>query len=238
MPLNKPSGNMYPWAYTWNPVAGECPHGCIYCYVPGKVAPWLERMGNDKYYGEPRLVESELKVRLVVPNGYVIFVQSCGDLFAYGVDDLIIGRVLNRIREFPNTTFLLQTKNPERFFDFNIPQNCILGTTLESNRNHMLSKAPTPAERYHVFRILNATRDIAGNKIYRLMLSLEPILDFDLPFFAEWIRCVEPEFVSVGADSGNSHLPEPSSEKLKKLLSQLNLITEVRRKKNLNRLLA
>lgn len=82
MPLNKPSGNMYPWAYTWNPLAGECPHACGFCYVSGDIAPWLERMGNSKYYGPLRLVESEFKVSLVIPDGYLIFVESCGDLFA------------------------------------------------------------------------------------------------------------------------------------------------------------
>lgn len=32
MPLNKAKGNMYEWVtHTWNPLAGECSHGCSYC---------------------------------------------------------------------------------------------------------------------------------------------------------------------------------------------------------------
>jgi DNA repair photolyase len=237
MTLNKPSGNMYPWAYTWNPLAGECPHKCVGCYVGGKIAPWLSRMGNDKYVGEPRLVEEEFKTKLVVPDGYVVFVQSCGDLFAYEIDKTWIWQVLNYISKFPQTTFLLQTKNPERFFDFNIPQNCILGTTIETNRDYGLTKAPTPKERYHVFFMLNNNRDIEGRKIYRLMVSIEPVMDFDLDTLVFWMQEIDPEFVSIGADSGGNNLSEPSPAKLKELLECLGKFTEVRRKKNLKRLL-
>lgn len=231
MTLNKPSGNMYPWAYTINFIAGECKHACDYCYVGNKVAPWLSRMGNDKYYGEPRLIEKEFKTKLLVPKGYVVFVQSCGDLFAYGIPDAWIQRVLNHIRRYRNTIFLLQTKNPERFFDFNIPQNCILGTTIETNRNYHMTKAPSPKERYYVFFTL------CRDKNLRLMISIEPIMDFDLDILVQWIQEINPEFVSIGADSGKNNLPEPASEKLKELLEILNKITEVRSKKNLSRLL-
>jgi len=238
MTLNKPSGNMYPWAWTWNPLAGKCPHECSYCYVGGKIAPWLSRMGNDKYLGEPRLVEEEFKTNLVTPDGKIIFVESCGDLFAYGIDETWIWQVLNRITKFRQSTFLLQTNNPERFFDFNIPQNCILGTSIPTNRDiSHLTKAPSPKERYYAFFMLNSNRDIEGNKIYRLMVSIEPIMDFDLDTLVFWINEIEPEFVSVGGDSGKNKLSEPTAEKLEELLECLEKVTEVRRKKNLKRLL-
>ena len=237
MGLNKPSGNMYPWAYTWNPVGGRCPHECKGCYVGGKIAPWLQRMGNDKYVGEPRLIEEEFKTKLIVPDGYVVFVESCGDLFAYGIPDTWIWQVLNRIKRFRDTTFLLQTKNPERFFDFNIPQNCILGTTIETNRNYAMTRAPNPKQRYHVFFQLNNIRDYEGNKIYRLMISIEPIMDFDLDTLLFWMHEIDPEFVSIGADSGKNKFPEPNRQKLAKFITRLEKITEVRRKKNLAHLL-
>jgi len=229
MPLNKPSGGMYPWAYTINFLAGECLYQCDYCYVSGKIAPWLDGMGNDKYYGEPRLVESELKIELVVPDDYVIFVQSCGDLFGAWVPNLFTLRILERIRLFPQTTFLLQTKNPQRYWDFDIPKNCILGTTIETNRVYAGTKAPQPEARFRALKWLSQSRI--------LMVSIEPVMDFDSPILLNWIANLHPRFVSVGADSGGNNLPEPSSEKLRHLLAQLNLITEVRRKKNLNRLL-
>jgi len=229
MRLNKPSGNMYPWAYTWNPIAGECLHRCGFCYVPNKVAPWLQRMGNDKYYGMARIIESEFKVPLVVPEDYIIFVESCGDLMGSWIPDLWIFRVLERIREFPQTTFLLQSKNPARFCEFEIPDNCILGTTIETNRDYGLTKAPQPKQRFLAMKKMPITQEI--------MVSLEPIMEFDLVTLLAWMGVLRPKFVSVGADSGHNNLDEPSAFKLKQLLWQLELVTEVRRKKNLSRLL-
>ena len=236
MGLNKPSGNMYPWAFTWNPLAGRCLHECTYCYVGNKIGPWLQRMGNDKYVGEPRLIEEEFHTKLVVPKGYVVFVQSCGDLFAYGIEDSWIWQVLNYIKKFPQTTFLLQTKNPERFLDVNIPQNCILGTTLETNRNYHMTKAPDPATRYHIFNILSHCRAYQGKKMYPLMISIEPIMDFDLDIMVRWMRNINPEFISIGADSGNNSFPEPTKNEVEYLITELQKFTEVRRKKNLERL--
>jgi len=235
--LNKPSGDMYPWAYTWNPVGGSCPHACKGCYVGDKIGPWLSRMGNDKYIGEPRLIEEEFKTKLVVPDGYVVFVESCGDLFAYGILHTWIEKVLNYIHKFPQTTFLLQTKNPERFFDFNIPQNCILGTTIETNRDYHMTKAPSTNARRHVFGMLTSIRDVKGKRIYRLMVSIEPIMDFDLDVLVLWLKNIQAEFVSIGADTGKNNFPEPDAQKLKALIIELQKFTEVRVKKNLQRLL-
>lgn len=221
---------MYPWAYTWNPLAGKCPHDCLGCYVGGKIAPWLKRMGNNKYVGEPRLVESEFETKLLIPKGYVVFVESCGDLFAEVIPRKWIVRVLDYIRNFPETTFLLQTKNPSRFSVFYIPENCIIGTTIETNRDYQDTKAPSPRERYNAFHTLSSL-------IYRKMVSIEPVKDFELHELVRWIRNIKPEFVSVGADTGNNSFKEPSSKKLQQLLFSLSFVTEVRRKKNLKRLL-
>jgi len=227
--LNKPSGHMYPWCYTCNFVAGACKHQCSYCYVSGKIAPMLHRGGNDRYYGEPRLIEKAFRTRLIVPDGYMIFIQSCGDMFGDWIPAQWIHRILGRLEEFPETTFLLQTKNPARFHAFDIPENCILGTTIETNRDYQVTKAPPPLQRFLAMKMLPAARDT--------MVSIEPIMDFDLPTLLSWIAVIHPAFVSVGADSGNNNLPEPSPQKLKNLLWQLELVTEVRKKKNLSRLL-
>jgi len=198
----------------------------------------LRQRDLKKYFGEPYLDEKAFKDNLVVPDGYLVFVQSCGDMFGYWIEESWIWQILGRICKFPETTFLLQTKDPGRFFDFDIPQNCILGTTIETNRDLAhISKAPSPKERYHTFFMLNHDRDFEGNKTYRLMVSIEPVLDFDLDKLLFWIQEIEPEFVSIGADSGKNNLTEPSSEKLKELLECLNKLTEVRAKKNLSRLL-
>ena len=58
MTLNKQNGNMYPWVtHTWNPLIGECPHRCKYCYVPDmKRGAYLEIL----YSGVPRVSASAL----------------------------------------------------------------------------------------------------------------------------------------------------------------------------------
>ena len=68
---------------------------------------------------------------------------------------------------------------------------------------------------------------------YRKMVSIEPILDFDLLTMVGWIKAVKPEFVSIGADSKGHHLPEPSTGKLQRLCDELRMITEVKVKSNL-----
>lgn len=229
MGLNKPSGNMYSWAFTWNPIGGQCRYDCDYCFVREKIAVWLARMGNQKYLGEPRLFEKEFKVKLVVPKGFVVFVQSCGDLFGYWIPDAWIKKVLDRVKEFPQTKFLLQTKNPKRFLDFQIPCNCILGTTIETNRHYPISFAPTPTERFIDFKKIGIEK--------QTMVSIEPIMDFDLPTFLLWLGILRPNFVSVGANTGKTKLNEPSSIKLIQFLWRLELETQIKRKKNLNRLL-
>jgi protein gp37 len=231
MPLNKPSGNMYPWAYTWNPLAGKCPHECGYCYVENKINPMMKRSGNDKYEGELRLVEKELQTPLIIPEGFIIFVQSCGDLFAKEVPDAWIQRVLDHIAVYPQTTCLLQSKNPIRFREFNIPKNCILGTTLESTYEYSKTKAVSPHHRFSALMVIPSGNDF--------MISIEPVMDFDLDRMVTWIRMLKPKFVSIGADSrseGERDLAEPSPKKLDALITELQKITEVRIKDNLSRL--
>lgn len=72
MPVNDPSGEMYPWAYTWNPVGGSCPHQCSYCYVPDIKTSF--KAIDEKYTGKLRLMGREFKPLKQLPEGYVLFV--------------------------------------------------------------------------------------------------------------------------------------------------------------------
>ena len=113
--------------------------------------------------------------------------------------------------------------------EFEILDNCILGTTIETNRDYAMTKAPQPKQRFLAMKKLGIEKEI--------MVSIEPIMPFDLQILLAWMGVLRPSFVSVGADSGKNNLPKPSPFKLKQLLWQLELVTEVRRKKNLARLL-
>lgn len=223
-------GNMYNWVQaTWNAVGGECPHKCQYCYVTA-LKRKFPRM-REKYSGEIRIIEKELKP---LGKDKIIFVSSCIDLFADSVPEEIILQVLKHCLKYPHNTYLLQTKNPKRYLHFQsdyedfIPRNVIWGVTIETNRDtSSISDAPYPYKRF------NAMVQVRGRK----MVSIEPILDFDLDKMLIWIEAIHPEFVSIGADSKGNNLPEPPVWKVKKLIEELEKITEVRVKKNLNRLL-
>ncbi len=57
----------------------------------------------------------------------------------------------------------------------------------------------------------------------RKVVTIEPVLDFDLRTFAAWIRSIRPEYVFVGFNSKpeSIELPEPSEEKVQKLADRL-----------------
>ena len=65
---------------------------------------------------------------------------------------------------------------------------------------------------------------------FPIHISIEPILDFDLPVLVHWMRQLKPFRVSVGYDSLNNSLPEPFPGKTLKLISELEKFTDVERK--------
>ena len=68
----------------------------------------------------------------------------------------------------------------------------------------------------------------------RKVVTIEPVMDFDLEVFAGWIVDLKPEYVWLGLNSrpGRVQLPEPSPEKLRGLVQALdNAGVEVRFKK-------
>ena len=217
--LRPAKGNMYNWVtHTWNPIKGKCSsHDCVYCYM---------KMFPQKPI---RLDEKELRDNLGQDN--IIFVGSSTDMFAKDVPKEWISQVLKQCRNFEGNTYLFQTKNPSRFWDFSgeYPRNTIFGTTLETNRDIKdISHAPSIRA-----RVSNMQQGFMKRK----MITIEPILDFDLEPFVQMIKDVNPEWVNIGADSKNHNLPEPNREKVEKLIEELKKFTEVRTKHNLDRLM-
>jgi len=217
MALNKTKGNMYPWVtHTWNPIKGKCPHDCSYCY--------MKRFPQ----GELRLDEKALKDNLGESN--FIFVGSSCDMFAKEIPTEWIKRVLTYCLKYSDNKYLFQTKNPQRMYWFYthswFPTNSIFGTTIETNRPYNLSKAPDKIQRARWL-----------SKFKNTMCSVEPIMDFDTLILLNWIKQINPEFISIGADSKNHNLPEPSPEKVNDLIKELKKFTKVKVKDNLKRLL-
>lgn len=225
MGLNKPSGNMYPWVtHTHTHLGGECPHRCSYCYVENP------RWGrHPRYQGELRLVENEFKVKY--RTGNTVFMENMNDLFADEVPDDFITRIIEHCHQWPENTFVFQTKNPGRYLSapVSFPPDSILGCTIETNRDipDSISKAPSPSRR------MAAMEQVQGRKF----ITIEPVMDFDTGILAEWIARINPEFLNLGADSKNHHIPEPTVEKIIEFTERLaEYGIELREKHNLGRL--
>jgi protein gp37 len=225
---------MYPWvSHTHAHLGGECPHKCTYCYVDSF------RQRVPKYQGKLRLIESQLKVNYGrrsenYPNGKTIFIENCNDLFAEDVPMEFIDKILHHCHEFPDNTYVFQTKNPRRLKlladDGRLPIHSLCGITIETNRNILnIGNAPLP-----VFRIISA-----HHLIEKKFITIEPILDFDVVNLSNWIKYIKPDFVNIGADSKGHGLEEPTMEKVQALIDKLNEYgIEIREKSNLERLRA
>ena len=224
---------MYSWvSHTWNPIRGSCPHECGYCYVEDQKRKPVIR---NKYTGPPLLAEGEMNTNL--GSGNSIFVSNMADLFAEGVHYGVISAVLSKCRRHQNNTYLFQSKNPKRFFQFidDFPEKSIFCTTIESNRNYSDTKAPGIEER--VKRISHLRQHFQNDEEKKVFVTIEPIMDFDLKELFTDIWAIRPEQVSIGADSQKSRLPEPTPEKVRDLIAELETFTRVHQKENLGRLL-
>ena len=216
--LNKSKGQMYLWVtHTWNVIKGKCPHDCSYCYM--------------KRYPQPELHFDEKELKTDLGSGNFIFVGSSCDDWAEAIPLDWIDQIWQKCLLYPKNRYLFQSKNPLCFLSYqnSITVNALWGTTIESNRCccSFSPGAPCTSGRYLSMKNISLPK----------MVSIEPIMDFDLLELVRWMREIEPQFVSIGADSGNNHLPEPSSEKVKALIEGLREFTEVKVKDNLKRLL-
>ncbi len=202
---------MYDETKTWNPFKG-CGFDCTYC------VPTFKRQAKRQKHNCQLCYEykpHEHPERLVkIPSSDTIFV--CGNSDISFCDPHYAVQIIETIKlhnqRCPYKTYYLQSKRPEYLHQFlgMLPENVILVTTLETNRDegyYRVSKAPVPSERYRQFLALNYPRKV---------VTIEPMLDFDVDEFADWIITLNPEYVWLGY---NSHpraldLPEPEPNKV------------------------
>ena len=215
MGLNVSKGNMYEFiTHTWNTVKGECSHDCSYCY--------MKRWGKLK---PVRFDEKELKTDL--GSGNFIFVGSSCDMWANNIPDDWIIKTLEHCGKY-NNRYLFQTKNPENIRRILVYESHVC-VSLETNRYYpeIMRNCPTPEQRVMQMQLIR----------HPLYITIEPILDFDLPVFVEMIKTCQPLQVNIGADSGKHNLPEPDKGKVSELIQELEKFTVIHNKSNLQRLL-
>jgi DNA repair photolyase len=223
---NKDGSNMYPWiTHMHSHLGGECSHKCKYCYVDNPIGG-----RNPKFTGPIRLLEEEFAVNYG-NDGKVIFIEHQNDLFAKDVPDALIKRIVAHTLMFPKNTYMFQTKNPYRMLEWLtfLPENSILGTTIETDRIMDISEAPDPYQRYMAM--------LQIPKEFKRFVTIEPVLDFNVDRLATWIGEIKPDFINLGADSKGHNLPEPTVEKIMQFVEELKKYgVELREKHNLQRL--
>lgn len=221
--LKPVKGNMYDFiTHTWNPIKGKCEHECGYCYVSKLVK-------NQKPI---RLDDKAMKADLGTDN--FIFVGSGTDVFAKNVPSEWITKVLDYCDKFDNK-YLFQSKNPERFMEFTqhpVFKKSVICTTIESNRSYSDCKAPSVQDRVSAIETIKSKYPEI-----EAYVTIEPIMDFDLPEMVKLIKRSAPVQVNIGADSKRTGLTEPSKEKIEELIIELKKFTTVNEKKNLKRLM-
>lgn len=202
---------------TWNPISG-CLYDCKYCWAKNLA---LTKLKTTKRYAngfKPSLNTPEFRVNF--GRGDLVFVGDMSDMFAPFIQDNWIKQVLDHIKRFPEADFLFMTKNPKRYLELLpfIPQNAILGATIETNIDSIIaqdkvSAAPPPSERAEAMKNLDWDRKI---------VSIEPILHFDLDLLVNWITDIDPFIVYIGYDNYCNQLREPTMQKTLSLIDQLS----------------
>ncbi len=232
--MAKSNGNMYDWiTHTANPLAGECPHKCGYCYA--EKLKHSKPVIKAKYTGFPTV--SELGLKQISGRNKRIFICDMTDLFAENISINIIKTIVEKCVSKPENEYLFQTKNIQRIANnkeirlllYDI-KSLNIATTIESNiRYKQMGNAPELIDRIKGIKFLS--------QYFKTQITIEPIMDFNLVFFVEMLRDANVSQINIGADSGNNKLSEPSKEKLLQLISELEKFTTVKQKSNLKRLL-
>lgn len=186
--MNKQKNDDIEWArWSWNPVTG-CLHNCPYCYArdiaesiyPQKFEPSFvpEALAAPLNAAPPKEVAADLAWKN-------IFTCSMADLFGSWVPREWIEGVLEIARKANQWNFLFLTKFPQRFKEFQFPNNAWLGTTVDLQA-----------------RAANAERALRSAEATVKWLSIEPLIEpitIDFSLF-QWIV--------IGGASESSQTPE------------------------------
>lgn len=208
-----------------------CKHDCVYCRPSFQRQMMRQKKRCLKCYNyEPHAhLERLLKRPPKTVGDEFVFFPSSGDLAFASPSQM--QTAIEYAKHYPNTTFLMQSKNPECFLKFVFPPNVILATTIETNQLTFfdtpskftqyseISKAPFPHRRWEAMRRLLDPY---------IFVTIEPILDFNLESFVFGLKQLFPQVVYVGYDNHNCKLPEPPLAKTRLLIKELRKFTTVR----------
>ena len=216
--VSRPTQNMYAASQEqWNPYVG-CNFDCAYCMTSFQAQLKRQKHRCLRCY---RFEPHEHADRLDAPlprTQFSEFVFTCSNGDVAFCRTPYLRKIAARMKATPATTFLLQSKNPKTFGRVEWPGNVVLGTTIETNRDELcraISKAPPPSSRI---------RDLAAIDHRSKMLTLEPVMRFDLKVLLGWVERIQPAVVWLGFDSRRTDLPEPTRDEVRELAWQIGLL--------------
>lgn len=159
--------------FTWNPITGcLMPESCAvrkHCFANRVVQNLRGQYGYDAAKPfKPTIHLSRINQPCYVKKPSRIFTCDMGDMWGDWVPEEWIETVMNTIRQCPQHTFLLLTKNPGNYEGRIIPSNCWLGTTV--NRQDETDRI------YEVNRVRTFERMDALSEVIR-WISFEPLLN-------------------------------------------------------------
>jgi len=165
------------------------------------------------YEGTPQLIDKELKVNL--GKGNKIFYGNCIDMWHDKIPGIWIYDVLYHCNEYPDNEYLFQSKNPKRFLEFakEFPPKTMLATTIEGTKDAIKSLS------YHA-----RASYLRESKIQikcKILITIEPIQSFMLDWLGACIKIAHPDLITIGADSKNHGLDEPTAAEIQELIDWL-----------------
>jgi protein gp37 len=191
------------WCDTvWNPVWG-CLNDCSYCYARKiakrfafKIAEKEKEycLKNNIRYSDiskdleefkPVFLESNFNKKFP-KNPSRIFVNSMSDIAFWDRDWML--RVFGKIVDNPQHQFLFLTKEPEVYRKFGFEKNCLLGVTVNKQRD------------VGRIRILRGKKLLDKNRIF---VSFEPLLEnIDFHLNTDWVDFgVHIDWIIIGAQT-------------------------------------
>ncbi len=132
------------WAkWSWNPITG-CKHGCKYCYARDIANRFFPHKFEPHFYPKRLNAPSHTKIpkgREDEPGINNVFVCSMADILGEWVDKEWISKIIHAMEINPHWNYILLTKNPKRYLEFDWPKNCWLGATADTQKrmNNALS---------------------------------------------------------------------------------------------------
>jgi protein gp37 len=171
----------------------DAPQPCSYCYA-ARIAKTKRRKCPLCQAFIPHLHPEAMEKIYRWKKPRRIFIQSMGDLFHPAISNKIIRDIIRKIhwdnhrKGDEGHTYFFLTKNPQRYLEFDFPDNCWLGSTHTG-----ILRLKMPGGEFYEWQILRKHHP-------KLFISFEPLLDEVFILFPEHIDKLG--LIIIGAMTG------------------------------------